>query len=247
MIKLYQLSGYWGIPSPSPFCMKLETYMRMAEIPYQSYSILDPLAAPQNRMAPKGKIPFVDMDGKLIGDSSFIIQLLKEKYGDKIDNHLSAAEKATGLAIKCLFEDHYFWSMVYSRWFDDAVWAVTKPDFFGGLSWLLKKIVPRMRKKRMQKVLYFQGIGRNTQQEIYDQAKKALDAFAEILGNKPFIFGDRPTSFDAIAHGFLVNTMRVPFDYEMKRYANSIPVFGPYCERIDKLFYAAKLAEKCGD
>jgi len=33
MIKLYQFPTAWGLPNPSPFCMKLEVYMRLAEIP----------------------------------------------------------------------------------------------------------------------------------------------------------------------------------------------------------------------
>jgi glutathione S-transferase len=243
MIKLYQLSGYWGIPSPSPFCMKLETYLRMANIEYESYSILDPLAAPQNRMAPKSKIPFVEIDKQLIGDSDFIIELLKKKFGDAIDNELSRSEKAMGLTIKRMFEDHYFWAMVYSRWFDEAVWAVTSKDFFGGLSWPLQKIIPILRKKRMGKVLYHQGIGRNTQKEIYDPAKKDLDAFVEILADKAFVFGDQPTTIDAVAHGFLVNTMHVPFEYELKHHSLQYDSLRSYCDRMNKLFYPDQASE----
>lgn len=237
MIKLYQLTGYWGIPSPSPFCMKLETFFRMSDIPFKSMNVLDPLSAPQNRMAPKKKIPFVEIDGKLIGDSSFIVDLVKSKYGDKVDSFLSKKQYAYGLAIQRLFEDHFFWSMVYSRWFDELGWAVTNPEFFGGLRWPLRQVVPKQRKNRMKKVLYHQGVGRNTQDEIYSSAKRDLDAFSDLLGDNKFIFGDQPTSFDAMAHGFLVNTMRVPFDYDLKLYALKFDSFRRYCDRIDELYY----------
>lgn len=237
MIKLYQLTGYWNIPSPSPFCMKLETYLRMAKIPFKSMNVLDPLSAPQNRMAPKKKIPFAEIDGELVGDSSFIINILKSQYGDRVDHFLNKKQLAYGLAIQRLFEDHYFWSMVYSRWFDDAGWAVTNPEFFGGLNWPLRNLVPKQRKKRMKKVLYSHGVGRNTQAEIYSSAKHDLDAFAALLGSKNFIFGEKPSSFDAVAHGFLVNTLRVPFNYELKQHASQYKSFLEYCERIDKLYY----------
>jgi glutathione S-transferase len=237
MIKLYQLMGYWSIPSPSPFCMKLETYMRMANIPFQAINILQPLVAPANRMAPKKKIPFIDLDGELIGDTNIILDLLKKKYGDTIDQHLTHHERAIALSIQRLFEDHYFWTIVYSRWFDAAGWAVTRPEFFGGLSFLLRGIVPEIRKRKMAKVLQHNGIGRHSQKEVYDFGKKDLDAFATLLGDKPFIFGDRPTSADAMAHGFLVNTLHVPFDYELKQYAQKIETFEPYCQRINELYY----------
>jgi hypothetical protein len=35
MIKLYQFNAAWGLPNPSPFCMKVETYLRMVSLPYE--------------------------------------------------------------------------------------------------------------------------------------------------------------------------------------------------------------------
>ena len=35
MIKLYQFKPAWGLPNPSPFCMKVETYLRMAGLSYE--------------------------------------------------------------------------------------------------------------------------------------------------------------------------------------------------------------------
>ena len=32
MLKLYQFERTWGIPNLSPFCCKIETYLRMADI-----------------------------------------------------------------------------------------------------------------------------------------------------------------------------------------------------------------------
>jgi hypothetical protein len=46
----------WGIPNLAPFCTKLETYLRMTAVPYRT-------AAADVWKAPKGKIPFVTMDG----------------------------------------------------------------------------------------------------------------------------------------------------------------------------------------
>lgn len=237
MIKLYQLTGCWNIPSPSPFCMKLETYLRMAEIPFISVNTLDALVAPANRKAPKKKIPFIEYEGKLMGDSSLIINFLKGKFGDKVDMHLTDEQRALGLLLQRLFEDHYFWSIVYSRWFDKNGWAVTKPEFFSDLPFGLRQIVPRIRKHLMKKVLYNNGIGRHSEKDIYDMGKQDLDAFIAILGDKKFIFGDRPSSFDAMAHGFLINTIRVPFDIPIKQHAVKFNTLIDYCKRIDDLYY----------
>ena len=56
-VKLYQFPSAWGLPNPSPFCMKLEVFLRLAEIPYEIVTWPDP------RKAPKGKLPFIEHEG----------------------------------------------------------------------------------------------------------------------------------------------------------------------------------------
>lgn len=73
-ITLYQPPPAFGLPNASPFCMKLETYLRMAEIPYQ-------IKAASFAQAPNGKIPYIEHNGRLIGDSSLIIDYLKQTFG----------------------------------------------------------------------------------------------------------------------------------------------------------------------
>ena len=75
MIKLYQYPPMFGLPNPSPFCMKLETWLRMTGLPFEIERIVDP------RKGPKGKVPWVDDQGKKIADSAFIIEHLENAYG----------------------------------------------------------------------------------------------------------------------------------------------------------------------
>ena len=79
MIKLYQFRPAFGLPNASPFCMKVENYLRMAGLAYEC-----PRGADM-RKAPKGKMPYIEDEGSLIADSSFIIDHLKRKYGDPLD------------------------------------------------------------------------------------------------------------------------------------------------------------------
>ena len=74
-MKLFQPARAFGLPNPSAFCVKVELYMRMAGIPYE-------LALGDPRDAPKGKVPWINDDGHILGDSTFIIEYLKTKYGD---------------------------------------------------------------------------------------------------------------------------------------------------------------------
>jgi hypothetical protein len=52
MIRLHQYPPMFGIPNPSPFCMKLETWLRMTRLPFEVVRVVDP------RKGPKGRVPW---------------------------------------------------------------------------------------------------------------------------------------------------------------------------------------------
>jgi glutathione S-transferase len=93
MIKLYQFNPAWGLPNPSPFCMKVETYLRMASLPYEAINNAVPFKAP------KKKLPYIEDGTRLVADSGFILKYLKLNYGDILDENLSDHEKARAHAL----------------------------------------------------------------------------------------------------------------------------------------------------
>ena len=74
MLTVYKFGPAWGTPDISPFVVKLETYLRLAGIPYDTKPG-DP------RKAPKRKIPYIVDDGTVVGDSRFIVEHLETKRG----------------------------------------------------------------------------------------------------------------------------------------------------------------------
>ncbi|MEA1888330.1 MAG: glutathione S-transferase family protein, partial [Pseudomonadota bacterium] len=61
MIKLYGFGNNFGVADASPFVLKVDAYMRMAGIQFENIPGLVNL-----RKAPKGKLPFIDDNGKII-------------------------------------------------------------------------------------------------------------------------------------------------------------------------------------
>ena len=102
MIKLFQFAPAFGLPNASPFCMKLETYLRMAGLPFQLVNSGDGFKAP------KRKLPYIDDGGTVVADSGFIIDYLKGRYGDPLDDALSPLQRALATAFQRLFEDEPF-------------------------------------------------------------------------------------------------------------------------------------------
>lgn len=72
-IKLFVFPRMFAIPNLSPFCCKLETWLRVAKIPYVVVETGDP------RTAPRRKLPYIEDEGVRIADSSLIVDHLSRK------------------------------------------------------------------------------------------------------------------------------------------------------------------------
>jgi hypothetical protein len=121
MITVYKFTSFGRQPDLSQFVVKVETYLRMAGLPHRT-AVGDP------RTAPKGKLPYIDDGGTLVADSSLILDHLKSKYGDALeDGRLSPGERASARAWKSLFESDLYFVIVYNRWWRDEDFALYRP------------------------------------------------------------------------------------------------------------------------
>lgn len=232
MITLHQFAPAFGLPNASPFCMKLETYLRMAGLPYE-------LANDGNVFkAPKGKLPYIEDDGHAVADSSFIIDDLKRRYGDQLDVGLSAGERAVALAFQRLIEENLYWAVVQTRWFDDQAWPKTRAAFFGALPAPARAVVARLARRGMRSEMRGHGMGRHSVAEIHAIGCRDVSAIADFLADKPFMMGAQPRSLDATAYAFLANLLWAPVDSPIVRHARSLPALQAYCERMKQRYYA---------
>jgi glutathione S-transferase len=232
MITLFQFAPSFGLPNASPFCMKLETYLRMVELPYKIVEQAD------LSKAPKGKMPFIQDNDRTIADSNLIIDYLKATYGDPLDAHLTPVEQAIALAMQRLIEENLYWALVYSRWEEATNWPLLKTVYFESLPPVIKQLVPGIARKETRKNLKGHGMGRHQAEEIYTIGKKDLTALATFLGDKPFFMGDRPTSLDACAHASLKNVLCPQLPSPLLDHARQFPQFVSFCQRMDDRYYA---------
>jgi len=100
-IRLYGFRPAGGLPDASPFVVKTMILLKMAGLDYVSdgsgYS-----------RAPKGKLPFIDDDGTLVPDSTFIRFHIEERYGFDFDAGLTPTQKAIGWCAEKLCEEHLY-------------------------------------------------------------------------------------------------------------------------------------------
>jgi len=201
MIDLYQFQPAFDIPNLSPFCMKIEAFLRISNLPYQIIHQNDP------RKAPKGKLPYIRDNGVVIGDSELIMDYLESKHGFKVDGHLSSLEAASQHAAIRMLDEHLYWAIMYSRWIDDQNWTTLRNEMFYDVPPPLSHILANQLRKRMRSALHEQGLGRHSKEDIYKKAQKDIDALANLLGDKTWFGGNYLSKLDLCATAHLSNIL----------------------------------------
>jgi glutathione S-transferase len=224
MIRLHVLPDPWGI-NPSPFCLKVETYCRLADIPFVAVPTL-PVRAPRR------KLPFMSDGDKRVPDSGLIIEHLARRHGDPLDRDLSKEQRAQGHLIRRTCEESLYFVLLHFRWIDPAGWKVNRQALFGSLPPLARNAVPLIARRGIRRALYAQGYGRHPPEEITALGAADLGAVATTLEAHPFAVSDQPTSYDAILYGFLANIISVPIESVLKELACRHSVLVAYVERM---------------
>jgi len=214
----------------SPYCIKLEAYLKMVKIPYE-------LRPGRNNNSPTYKLPYIEFNNQLFYDSSLIIDMLKQKFGDPLDNHLSVVEKATALAWKRLLENSFYWNLLWARWIDDFGWTGAKQLLSTMLPAPLKYFLPNIIRNQTRKVLIGMGTGRLTKDEIIQLTKEDLDALSVFLGNKKYLMGDKISSVDCVVYGFITVLVDTSMAITITEYSKTIKNLVDYQRRIKAEYY----------
>lgn len=206
-VYLVQFPRAGCIPNLSPFCLKLETWLRIAEIPYSNIS------NDFKKFSVKKQIPFIELNGRQVADSNFCIEHLTEAFNVKIDSNLSPLEKAESRAFTFLLEESIRWALVYSRGKNNKFFAGEEgcgQHISGVKKFIFKNFMREQLRKKLWNMCYLQGIGRHSVDEVEKIVKKDLLAVSVFLADKPFFFGTKPSTLDATAFGHLTQLYYTP-------------------------------------
>lgn len=241
MITLYTAPSMWGLPSISPACMKLETWFRMAKLPYTTVVV----TAQNFAIAPKGKIPFIDYQEKVFGDSTLIIEMFKEKEGIDLDANLTPTERAISLAFRRMLKENTYWGAVYIRYNMEENWRFYRRDVLASMlgaevpveEW--EPFVEEIRQSTLSQI-DAHGMGRHSEEEIVQITCADLQALSDFLGDKPFFMGDNPTTLDATAYAYIGNFIKPPYKSPIVDHALQLSNLCQHYERMTQEFFHEK-------
>lgn len=230
MITLFKFGPAWGLPDPSPFVTKAELLLKIAGLPYETN-------LKGFRKAPKGKLPYIDDDGEIVADSTFIRAHVERKYRFDFDRGLSAEQKGLSWAIEKMCEDHLYWLVVHARWLEDANFARGPSVSLNAAPAPIRPLLKAFVRRSLRRTLRGQGLGRHSDAERAELGRRDLGALSAILGDKPFFMGAEPTGLDAAAGAFVIGTLAKLFVTPLRDAAEALPNLVAYRDRMMKGFY----------
>lgn len=232
MITLYTFGPGAGLPDLSPFVMKADMLLKLAGLEYKS-------RRRGMRGAPKGKLPYIDDNGTIVADSTFIRAHLESRHGIDFDAGYGPAERALAWSVEKMLEEHLYFALVHARWIDDANFERGPAKYFNFLPLPLRPLVRRMVRNKIRKSLNAQGMGRHSADDIATLAKRDLDAVSTLLGDKPYLLGQRPSGADATVFAFIAAALSDELDSPIRTHAAALPNLVAYRDRLMAQHYTA--------
>lgn len=230
MITLFGVGPGFGLPEASPFVTKTEAQIQMLGIPYKKST-----ARPDQ--APKGQVPFIDDAGTRIGDSNLLREHLEKAAGKALDAHLDDRQRAEAWAIERMLDDHLGPILRYMRWLLPENFAKGPAHFADAAP---EEARPKLRETILSNIregLRAVGPARHSLGEVTELGDRSLSALSVLLGDKPYLFGEKASGVDATAFAMVSGILTPFFDSPLReralRHANLVAHAG----RMMKQYY----------
>ncbi|XP_071527250.1 failed axon connections isoform X2 [Panulirus ornatus] len=198
VVYLYQFTRTPVLPSLSPYCLKVETWLRLAGLRYENVD------HKMKYKSKKGQLPFVEVNGEEVADSAIIIKELGNRYNADLDTGLTPEQRNVAHATISMIENHFAWVV--------KSWRTKNPaGMLGAYKMDLQQITEKkwpkpvlefifkLRFRRAAKKVRAHGIGVHKPEEIEEFGHNDLEVLSHLLGDNPFFFGDSPTTLDVVA------------------------------------------------
>lgn len=224
-LKLQTLPPAFGVRCASPFALKAETLLAIAGLDYEK-------ELSQPRFGPRGKMPVLHVDGRVIPDTRNIQSYLEEERGVDFDGHLDGPVRAQVVALRRLAEEHLYWAQTCFRWADYP--SLVRDTFFAEVPRPMRGFVFGMVKRKVDRDAWGHGFGRLPRPEQITRTLEDLEALRVALGDRPFFYGEKPGSLDASIYPLLLN-LAAPGTPSVV--LPQVLAMAPYIERVEQAVF----------
>jgi glutathione S-transferase len=136
-----------------------------------------------------------------------------------------------------MMEEHFYFLNVYERWMNDANFNKGPSQFFNMAPAPIRPVIRSVIRRKVAKMLKAQGLGRHTDGERLQLATGDLNAVETLLGDKPYILGERISEVDASVFPFVLSGGCSFFESRIGDTIRGRPRLLSYLARIRDAFF----------
>lgn len=228
-IKLYD----WA---PSPFSLKVRAILDYKNLAYVRVPILR--AANLLKVLRQGKIgkaPALEVDGRLVVDSTDIAYELEARFPEPSIIPADPRQRALCHALEEWADESLYFVGLYLQW-DDPEGRKLIPQVFG--SGLYARAMYRFYLHRVRQQTKGQGTARKPVEHVRKDLERHLDAIEHLVRAGPHLLGERPYLCDFAMLGQLTYLGRTP---EGSRRLSARPAIQHYLQRL-KAYRSSRVA-----
>lgn len=200
VVYLYQAGEGWGLPNISPFCIKLELFFKIYDIPYEVKSY-NPFFAPRKKM------PYIQWNGSWISDTETIIDYLSHEFSIDMDSKLSLEQKRFSHSIRRMLEDGTYFTLLYNRWLVEENWKNVKKTYFGNMPFLFRDLFAYTLRKQVRGMCYAQGISRYSSNEIQKIVGQDINTLVHFMTGETSYFKEGISRIDLTVFSIMASIM----------------------------------------
>jgi len=195
LVYMYQGPRCAVLPSTNPACLKLETWLRLTNVKFESVT--------QHKMTSrKGQLPFVELNGEEIAESPSLLQELATRIGVGIDEWLTSEQRNISYCIITMLDNHF--SLILKAWISKNPKEMLKAYNITDLQQLIRTKWPKpilnfifkRKMKHLSKKISAVQIDVKDTEGLQLSAQEDLETISNLLGDQMFFFGSTPSTLD---------------------------------------------------
>ncbi|WKX98800.1 hypothetical protein Q1695_014022 [Nippostrongylus brasiliensis] len=239
-VYLYQFPRSKTVPSLSPYCLKVETFLKAHNIPYE-------VVTTTMGRSKYGLLPFVELNGEHIADSQIILDRLSQHFNVKPLS--SPRDEAMARAVDRMCDNHtsmlqYKFKVVENPSDSYIITALQDMKYPTWLIALGAPLLSKFLKCKLSKRIK-SSIGDFSVEDCKDLLKRDYDAYRDLLGDGKFLFGDEITVADCTLFSHLATTIYLPVEnYAKDLLKEQYPSLIAFCERVKEATFGGEFEQE---
>jgi len=189
----------------SPFCLKVEVYLRLRGFDFQTRTFFNPWRSRT------GRFPRLWVQEKEVTDSFQILQLLEGKFpSGALDRSLDAQQLRQSFLLQRIFDLDFYRILLFHRWIDETGFSSLQKHFMPLFPKGTGRVALPILRTAIRSEARELGILDWSQAEIFRHGREILNHVANAFSSEPFLFGKKPCTVDCVAYSFLSSLEKVP-------------------------------------